>query len=163
MATKKKGKKKAGKAKAKSDKKAKKKAGSPKAKSAAPKQVKTGKGASPLEVGNDLVKLVRSGKGDEVYAKWWAPGVVSVEGLGMSMEWSGRKSVLQKNATWEADHVVHGAEVEGPFVGATGFSVRFKMGIETKSTGQRESMEEIGVYTVKNGKIVREEFMYRAG
>lgn len=163
MATKKKGKKKADKAKAKPDKKS-KKAGSPKAsKGAAPKQVKTGKGATPLEVGSDLVKLVRAGQGDEVYTKWWAPGVVSVEGLGMSMEWSGRKSVLQKNATWEADHVVHGAEVEGPFVGATGFTVRFKMDIETKSTGQRETMEEVGVYTVKNGKIVREEFMYRAG
>jgi len=152
------------KGKKKPEKKAKKKAGSAKAgKAAAPKVVKTGKGASPLEVGTDLVKLVRSGKGDEVYTKWWAPGVVSVEGLGMSMEWSGRKAVNQKNATWETDHVVHGAEVEGPFVGATGFSVRFKMDIETKSTGQRESMEEVGVYTVKNGKIVREEFMYRAG
>jgi hypothetical protein len=33
------------------------------------------------------------------------------------------------------------------------------MDVETKSTGAREWMEEIGVYTVKDGKIVREEFM----
>jgi hypothetical protein len=130
---------------------------------ASARPVKTGKGAAPLDVGRSLVELARAGRGNEVEKKWWAPGVVSVEGLGMSMEWVGSKAAHQKAVDWEADHVVHGVEIEGPFVGATGFAVRFKMEIETKSTGQREKMEEVGVYTVENGKIVREEFMYRAG
>jgi hypothetical protein len=34
------------------------------------------------------------------------------------------------------------------------------MDVETKSTGKRETMNEVGVYTVQNGKIIREEFMY---
>jgi hypothetical protein len=125
--------------------------------------VHTGKGPAPLDVGRSLVELARAGRGAEVERKWWAPGVVSVEGLGVSMEWVGSRAAHRKGADWEADHVVHGVEIEGPFVGASGFAVRFKMDIETKSTGQREKMEEVGVYTVKDGKIVREEFMYRAG
>jgi hypothetical protein len=130
---------------------------------AGPRAVQTGKGATALEVGKSLIDLVRAGRGDDVEKKWWAPTVVSVEGMGVSMEWRGQKSARQKNATWEADHVVHGIEVEGPFVGATGFAVRFKIDVETKSTKQREKMEEVGVYTVTDGKIVREEFMYKVG
>lgn len=128
-----------------------------------PRFVKTGKGATPLEVGRSLVELVRAGRGSEVEKKWWSPAVVSVEGMGVSMEWAGRSAVEDKNQTWEADHIVHSLEVEGPFVGATGFAVRFRLDVETKSTGQRDKMEEVGVYTVQDGKIVREEFMYRAG
>jgi hypothetical protein len=129
----------------------------------APRPVKTGKGAAPLDVGRSLVELARGGRGSEVEKKWWSPNVVSIEGLGLSMEWIGSKAAHQKAVEWEADHIVHGVEIEGPFVGASGFAVRFKMEVETKSTGQHEKMEEVGVYTVENGKIVREEFMYRAG
>ena len=135
----------------------------PRPSASAPRPVKTGKGAAPLDVGRSLVELARGGRGSEVEKKWWSPNVVSVEGLGMSMEWLGSKAAHQKTVEWEADHIVHGVEIEGPFVGASGFAVRFKMEVETKSTGQREKMEEVGVYTVENGKIVREEFMYRAG
>ena len=52
------------------------------------------------------------------------------------------------------------AHAEGPYVGATGFSVKFRMDIKDNSTGRRTIMEEIGVYTVFNGKIIQEEFMY---
>ncbi len=59
-----------------------------------------------------------------------------------------------------SDNVIHGASTEGPFVVSTGFAVRFRMDVETKSTGQRRVMDEVGVYTVEDGKIVCEEFMY---
>jgi hypothetical protein len=135
----------------------------PRARAVTTRPVQTGKGAAPLDVGKSLVELARSGRGTEVERKWWSPGVVSIEGLGISMEWVGSKAAHQKGVDWEADHVVHGVEIAGPFVGASGFAVHYKMDIETKSTGQREKMEEVGVYTVQNGKIVREEFMYRVG
>lgn len=126
----------------------------------APKAVKTGSGLSPLEVGKDLVSMFNSGKLGEIEAKHWSPKIVSVEGVGVSMAWSGKAAVEAKNQGWMMDHVIHGASAEGPYVGATGFAVKFRMDVETKSTGERTTMEEIGVYTVQNGKIVREEFMY---
>ena len=55
-----------------------------------------------------------------------------------------------------------GGVAEGPFVGATGFAVKFRMDIKDNSTGRRTLMEEIGVYTVLKGKIIQEEFMYGA-
>ena len=125
-----------------------------------PKKVSTGRGASPMEIGADLVSLFNAGRAQDVEVKWHAPNIESVEGVGMSMAWRGRKAVQAKNEWWMSDHEIHGASAEGPYGGATGFAVKFRMDVETKSTGKRETMEEVAVYTVKNGKIVREEFMY---
>ncbi|MGH7244669.1 MAG: SnoaL-like domain-containing protein [Phycisphaerales bacterium] len=129
--------------------------------SLAPVTIKTGPGLSPMEAGAKLVADFNSGKVN--LTDMWSPGIVSIEGVGVSQSWHGRKAVDAKNAWWAGDHVMHGASAEGPFVGATGFAVKFVIDVETKSTGKRETMTEVGVYTVKSGKIVQEEFMYRAG
>jgi hypothetical protein len=128
----------------------------------APVPVSTGKGASAADIGRDLVAHFNAGKNDaELWAKHFNfKALESIEGLGVGMKWVGGKAVEAKNQWWIADHVVHGARAEGPFVGSTGFAVRFTMDVETKSTGKRETMNEVGVYTVQNGKIIREEFMY---
>jgi len=128
-----------------------------------PTAVKTGKGPGPLEVAQTVVGLLRSGAMHEVEANWLAPGIVSVEGVGVSMAFSGKKDVLAKYRAWEADHEIHDMRVEGPWVGATGFSVKYWIDMTQKSTGQRTQMEEIAVYTVQNGKIAREEFHFKAG
>jgi hypothetical protein len=128
--------------------------------STAPKPVKTGRGSTPLEVGKDLVAMYNQGHFQQIEDKWYSPKIVSVEGVGVEQAWTGIKAVRAKNQWWLSKHTIHGAAAEGPYVGATGFAVRFRIDVETRDTGQRELMEEIGVYTVHNGKIVREEFMY---
>lgn len=127
----------------------------------APETIKTGPGMSPMEIGSRLVADFNSGKMH--LNDMWSPSIVSIEGVGVSQAWRGRKAVDAKNEWWAGEHVVHGASAEGPFVGATGFSVKFVIDVETKSSGTRETVTEVGVYTVKNGKIVQEEFMYKAG
>jgi len=128
----------------------------------APVGVNTGKGASPLDIGRDLVAHFNAGKNDaDLWAKHFnMKALESIEGHGTNMKWVGGKAVKAKNEWWMSDHVVHGARAEGPFVGSTGFAVRFTMDVETKSSGERVTMNEVGVYTVANGKIIREEFMY---
>jgi hypothetical protein len=164
---------KSGKSSAKPAKKASKPVRSAPKKSAAPKKttskrdplapvaIKTGPGMTPMEIGSKLVADFNAGKMN--LNDMWSPAIVSIEGVGVSQSWHGHKAVDAKNAWWASEHVVHGASAEGPFVGATGFGVKFVIDVETKATAKRELMTEIGVYTVKNGKIVQEEFMYRAG
>lgn len=125
-----------------------------------PFEVKTGDGASALEIGQDLVAMFNRGDWKQIEDKYWSADVESIEGVGVGMGWRGQAAVGEKNADWMADHTVHGASAEGPYVGSTGFAVKFRMDVETKSTGTRDMMEEIGVYSVRDGKIVREEFMY---
>ncbi len=126
-------------------------------------KVSTGSGASPMELGQQLVALFNQGKADAWIAKIWAPTIESIEGVGMNMGWRGTKAVNAKNSEWMKTHVVHGARAEGPFVGSTGFAVKFTMDVEDTTNGQRMSMEEVGVYTVVKGRIAREEFMYHCG
>jgi ketosteroid isomerase-like protein len=40
------------------------------------------------------------------------------------------------------------------------FTVRFKMDVTVKETGQRNQMDEIALYTIKDGKIAEERFFY---
>lgn len=124
--------------------------------SGGPKKISTGAGPGPKELGEVLVREFNKGKFDLDHK--WSPAIESIEGMGMS--WSGRKAVDAKNAEWYKGHTLHGASAEGPFVGATGFAVKFKMDIEEKATAKRIMMEEVAVYSVSKGKIVREEFMY---
>jgi len=147
---------------AKSAKPGKKPKAGGKKKTPAPKAVKTGKGASPMEVGQALVAMVRAGQ-YEPNAQLWAPKFSSVEGMGVNLEWTGRKAVAAKNDDWHKANTLHSCTAEGPFVGATGFAVRYTMDVECKTDGSRITMNEVGVYTVKGGKIIREEFMYSAG
>jgi len=125
-----------------------------------PETLSTGGGASALDIGQSLVAMFNEGKFKEIEDAYWSNDVASVEGYGVNMAWHGRAKVEEKNSGWMADHIIHGASAQGPYVGATGFAVKFQMDVETKSTGQRQVMEEVGVYDVRDGKIVREEFMY---
>ena len=112
--------------KAKGKGKAKKSKGKDAAKQAslAPKPVKTGKGATPLEVAQSVAALIRDGASHEVEDQWLARGIESVEGVGASMAWRGKQAVLAKYRGWEADHEIHEMKREGPWVGATGFAAR---------------------------------------
>jgi len=145
-------------------KKASKKAAAAKGKSKSkakkqPYMTTSGKGDSPAEIGKKLVTMVNSHTPEkEIWGQLFHKKFESIEGDGST--WAGMKAVAKKGEDWMAQHTVHGVKVEGPFVGATGFGVRYEMDIEAKATGQRFQMAEVGVYTVKNGKVVREEFMY---
>jgi hypothetical protein len=128
-----------------------------------PFPVSTGKGPSVLELANRLVEYFNAGDETSVHSELWADSVCSCEGYGAEMEWRGRPAVIGKNNEWMRTHTIHGARAEGPFVGATSFAVRFEMDVEDTDTGKRQVMREVGVYTVRDGRIVREEFMYGMG
>ena len=138
----------------------KRKAPAKKAASAGPKPVKTGKGPTPLEVAKQFTDLLRAGRYAEVEERWLAPSIESVEGHGASMAWKGKKNVLAKYRAWEADNEFVDPKIEGPWVGATGFAVKFVGHVLHKASGERHAMEEIAVYTVRDGKVVREEFHF---
>ena len=50
-----------------------------------------------------------------------------------------------------------------PFVAHDRFVVQYDIDVTDKSSKKRIQMSEVGVYTVKDGKIVREEFLPATG
>jgi ketosteroid isomerase-like protein len=112
----------------------------------------------------DLAKaftdLCAKGEFDAAGQKFWSDDVVSREPMpGDMAEMKGRKAVEGKGAWWYANNEIHGVKVKGPYVHGDQFAVRFTMDVTPKD-GQRATMDEIGIYTVKGGKIVEERFFY---
>src|SRR5262249_47541015 len=104
-----------------------------------------------------FVELCNQGKNFDVMRSMYASDIVSVEADGK--EWSGKDSVIQKSVDWGANTKIHSEKVEGPYHhGTEQFAVRFTFDITRDN--KRETLEEIGVYTVKNDQITREEFFY---
>ena len=112
------------------------------------------------EIAEDLVALCRQGKFEESGEKYWADDVVSLEaGEGEMARIVGKAGVRGKGEWWAANHEVHGAVIEGPYVNGDQFIVRFKMDLTPKG-GERITMDEVGLYTVKDGLIAEEQFFY---
>ena len=115
------------------------------------------------EIANQLVALCQQGKFMEAIQSLYAEDIVSVEAMAMpgaSREASGLPAIIGKANWWQENHEVHSASVEGPMVAGSHFCVRFTLDATFKPTGQRMPMDELGIYQVKDGKIVREEFFY---
>lgn len=122
-----------------------------------------------MAVGNKLVGMCREGDFSGAIAALYAKDIVSVEPVdmtGQGRETRGLANVKAKNQTWEAGHEVHSAEVLGPFPHDDRFAVLFKIDVTPRAgpmKGRRMQMEEVGLYTVKDGKVAREEFFYDMG
>jgi hypothetical protein len=115
------------------------------------------------EIANKLVTLCSAGKFDDAIKTLYSPDIVSVEAMappGGARESKGFDAVVGKNEWWTANHEVHSAKVEGPLVAGNHFAVAFKLDVTFKPESKRMQIEEIGLYEVSNGKIVREEFFY---
>ena len=111
------------------------------------------------EIANDLIALCKQGKFGESGEKYWADDVLSVEPMGDSPESRGIDAARGKGEWFVNNHEIHGVEVDGPYVNGDQFVVRFKMDV-TPTGGQRMTMDEMGVYTLKNGKIAEERFFH---
>jgi ketosteroid isomerase-like protein len=119
-----------------------------------------------LEVGKKLVALCKEGKHIEAIDALYSPDIVSIEAgapPGGSAKSEGLAAVKGKGEWWVANHEVHGGDVQGPFPHGDRFVVRFTYDITPKAgpmAGKRITMDEAALYTVKDGKIVHEEFFY---
>jgi ketosteroid isomerase-like protein len=119
--------------------------------------------ASTATVAQELTDLCRAGKNFEAIDRLYSPDIVSIESAGsedMPREMKGIDAIRGKNQWWMDNHEVHSHAANGPFVGEDQFAVEFEWDATHKPTGQRFQMSELALYTVEDGKIVRERFYY---
>jgi hypothetical protein len=118
---------------------------------------------SVASIAEELVNLCRAGRNLDAVEKFYAPTVVSVEPVAMQnmpAEMSGIQAIREKHTWWEQNNEVHSVEVNGPFLGRDQFAVQYVWDTTFKPSGQRKKGTEMALYTVKDGKIVREQFFY---
>jgi ketosteroid isomerase-like protein len=125
--------------------------------------------ASAFEVGQRLVELCRANRNVEAVNTLYAPNVVSVDVHGMPdmpARMEGIDAIRRKNQWWIDNHTIHSNEVMGPFPHGDRFIVHFRIDVTSKvgpMAGKRMQADEAGLYTVRNGKVVHEEFFYHMG
>ncbi|UVK44262.1 nuclear transport factor 2 family protein [Mesorhizobium sp. AR07] len=113
------------------------------------------------EIAKDFTELLKQGDHERAAGKYNADDIVSYEAMDGPMAIArGKDALKQKGQWWQENHEVHGGSVEGPYLNGDQFAVRFKFDITPKATGERVTMDEVGLYTVKNGKITEERFYY---
>ncbi len=125
--------------------------------------------SSTMEVGKKLVELCKQHKYKEAMESLYSPDIVSIEAgapPGKDPKSVGIAAVKGKADWWQANHEIHKSEVSGPWPHGDRFIARFTYEVTPKAgpmAGKRMTMDEAVLYTVKDGKVVHEEFFYYMG
>jgi hypothetical protein len=117
---------------------------------------------SSQEVAEKVVELVRQQAWYKALDTLYDKDIVSVEASaseGESVEKRGIDQVRGKIDWWLNAMEVHSFTAKGPFVAHDRFVVQYDADVTEKNSKKRFQLSEVGVYTVKNGKIVRDEFL----
>jgi len=118
------------------------------------------------QVADKLVSYCKKGNWDAAQAELYADNAVSIEMPGapnFPPRTEGLQAIIQKGKTWEGMvEAFHGVEIDGPVVAGNHFSCTMKMDVTMKGA-PRMINEEVGVFQVKDGKIVSEQFFYEVG
>ena len=121
-----------------------------------------------IEIGSQLVQLANDGKDAEAVDRLYSEKIVSIEGQGseeMPARQEGLEAIRAKHQWWYDNHEIHSATATGPFCGHRDdqFVVKFDLDVTPKASGERMQMSEVGIFTIADGKIVQEEYLYQMG
>jgi ketosteroid isomerase-like protein len=113
------------------------------------------------EVAEAFTAMLKAGDHHGAAQKFNAPDIVSIEAMdGPMARVQGTDAMKAKSDWWYSEHEVHSFESEGPHLNGDQFAVVFAMDFTHKASGRRVTGQEVGVYTVRDGKIVEERFFY---
>lgn len=115
-----------------------------------------------MDIGKRLVALCNEGKNMDAVNELYSDDIVSVEAFdipGMGRTAKGIDAIRGKHEWWYGAHDVHSASAEGPYLhGDDQFIVKFTMDVTHKESGERFTGDELGVYSVADGKVAKEQF-----
>ncbi|MFT6865953.1 MAG: hypothetical protein ACJA08_000779 [Cyclobacteriaceae bacterium] len=115
------------------------------------------------QIANRMVTLLRNGEYATIYQELFSPDVISAEPEGTP--WGSVKGLdelakkgVEFNKLVEAFHSV---EISEPLCADHFIALSMKSMVTWKGAPGPTNMDELCVYTVEDGKIVKEEFFYK--
>jgi len=115
------------------------------------------------EIANRLAALCREGKYDTAQKELYSKDAVSLEpehSPGLQTV-TGLDAIIEKGHQFQSMiEAVHSSTVSDPIIAGDTFAVAAVLDLTLKGMG-RVPMEELAVYEVKDGKIVKEQFFYK--
>lgn len=122
----------------------------------------TEKTRTTTEVANRFNELAANGQWNEIQNELFSENAESIEptqAQGMRNA-TGLEDIRKKGEEFNSQvEEMHGGYSTAPVVGGNFFSVGMGMDVTLKGAG-RVKMDEVAVYEVKNGEIVKEQFFY---
>lgn len=115
------------------------------------------------KIADELVAGCRENRVTANLDKLYAKDAISVEAndMGGGREAKGLDAIKGKHEWWENSMEMLGGTVGDAMLhGDDRFAVTFEAKGRERESGKEFDMKEVGIYHVKNGKIVREEFFY---
>jgi hypothetical protein len=113
------------------------------------------------EVAAKFYEYMQQGAFEKIYAELYSPDATSEESPGSDWKKAkGMKEIHEKGKKWnEMMEEMYGGTTAAPSVAGNYFTCFMTMDFKPKG-GPRTTMEEIGFYEVKDGKIISEKFYY---
>jgi len=113
------------------------------------------------EVADRLIAFCRQGNIQDAQKELYGADIESIEPAHAPIKSARGIEAVTKKGMAFADMIEarHGGSVSEPIVEGNYFTIGWRMDVTMKGMG-RMSLEEICVYHVKEGKIVREEFFF---
>ncbi|HQQ98710.1 MAG TPA: nuclear transport factor 2 family protein [Cyclobacteriaceae bacterium] len=114
------------------------------------------------QIADRFNELAQKGEWNKVYEELYSPDAESIEpanalGLGSA---KGMPEILKKGKAWEATiEAIHSAYTGAPQVAGNYFVCTMGFDGTFKGAG-RKQIDEVALYEVRNGKIVKEQFFY---
>ena len=115
-------------------------------------------------VAGKYMELCSKGKHFDFMRTFYAPEIVSVESDGR--EFVGKEPVIKKSEVFQGNNAITAQDLRGPFflgdsnADSGRFAVYTSIRFNPKAGGRSQTHEEVGLYTVRNDKVTREEFFY---
>ncbi len=120
---------------------------------------------STTDVAEKYYSLFKENKMQEIIQELYSPMIVSIEpenNLGLPVQTEGIENYGQKQGLFFSQiEQVFGGSIEKPLVANNHFTVLTTSDVQFKGVG-RIQRNEISVFEVKDGKIVKEQFFYNA-
>src|SRR6266542_281141 len=110
------------------------------------------------DIAKKVVELVRKQASYETLDTRYDDNMLSGEALSMSggsPETRGKEAVRGKIDWWVNATEVHSFTANGPFVGHDRFVLQYDADVTDKNSNPTRHLSEVGIYTVKDGKIIR--------
>ncbi len=113
------------------------------------------------EIANRLVELCRTGQNEQAYKELFSQDAVAIEpDIAPVKETKGLEALLQKNQAFgDMIETYHSGTVSEPVVAGNFFSLAMSMDVTFKGS-PRHIEEEVCLYEVKDGKIIKEQFFF---
>ncbi len=114
------------------------------------------------QVADRFYELAQKGEWNKIYDELYGADAESIEpssAIGLPTV-KGMAEILKKGKAWEAGiEAMHGGYTRAPQVAGNYFACTMGFDATFKGTGRRQ-MDEVAIYEVKQGKIVKEQFFY---